>query len=51
MTDLGTVLAIGSAMLGGSGVVAVWLVRIEHRLTRLETTIKERMPRPHDTLS
>ena len=32
------------AALGLGGSVLAWLVRIEHRLTRLETTIVERLP-------
>lgn len=39
---------IGGAALAGS--VIVWLVRIEHRLTTLETTIIERLPRQVDRL-
>lgn len=40
MPDVGVML--GLAGLGGA--VLTWLVRIEHRLTRLETTITERLP-------
>jgi hypothetical protein len=35
-------IATAAAVIGGP--ILVWLVKIEHRLTRLETTIIERLP-------
>ena len=43
--DAQTIIAALAFASGGAGGVLVWLVRIEHRLTRLETKIDERMPR------
>jgi hypothetical protein len=43
--DAGSVVALGSLGAGIFGAVLVWLVKIEHRMTRLETTINERLPR------
>lgn len=40
MPDVGVMLGLA----GIGGAVLTWLVRIEHRLTRLETTITERLP-------
>lgn len=42
--DAGAVVAIASLGAGVFGAVLVWLVKIEHRMTRLETTITERLP-------
>ena len=42
--DAGTVVAFSSLGAGIAGAVLVWLVKVEHRMTRLETTINERLP-------
>lgn len=42
--DASAIVAAVAAAAGGAGGVLVWLVKIEHRLTRLETTILERLP-------
>ncbi len=44
MIDMTTILAALGAAASVAGPVVVWLVRIEHRLTKMETTIAERMP-------
>ncbi len=44
MMDTGQILAGAAALAAIAGPVLVWLVKIEHRLTRLETTILERLP-------
>lgn len=42
--DAGSVIAMASLGAGVFGAVLVWMVKIEHRMTRLETTITERLP-------
>ena len=44
MIDMGTFFAAVGGAAAVAGPVVAWLVRIEHRLTKLETTIAERMP-------
>lgn len=39
-----TVIAVAGMGAAAAGSVLVWLVKIEHRLTRLETMILERLP-------
>lgn len=41
LNDAAAVVGICAAI---AGPVLMWLVKIEHRLTRLETTILERLP-------
>jgi hypothetical protein len=42
--DQASIVTIAGIAAGMVGSVLVWLVKIEHRLTRLETTITERLP-------
>ena len=42
--DVGAIVAVAGLAVGMVGSLLVYMVRIENRMTRLETTINERLP-------